>query len=233
MSAVNVMEGGFGAFGKMPTVGDFFRINAPNSFVRGWDSWIQEILLEGQDTYGAGFDPLYMSAPIWRFTLPAGLAGASKVMGILMPSIDRVERRFPLTLMCPLATPGPPALDHLRETALFEQLEDIALASLEDDASREQLAQQLAKLTIPDLRDAVPLRAAAQTLVLTGTGEGTALETHLAAALLARHAPKCSLWTTQLEGGPRLLVSPELPRGETARGLFDLSAPIWREAQPI
>ena len=227
------MAVGFGAFGKMPAVGDFFRLNASSAFVRSWDAWIQQVMLECQAAYGAEFDALYMTAPIWRFTLPGGLAGGSKTMGVLMPSVDRVGRRFPLTLMCSLATPGPPALDHLRETQLFSRLEEVALAALEDGFTQGHLEEALAAIAAPDLRNASPLRAVGQTLVMTGTGEGGTLERHLAAALLARQAPQSSLWTAQLEGGPRLLVSQDLPQGEIARGLFDLSAPIWREAQPI
>ncbi|MEP1329957.1 type VI secretion system-associated protein TagF [Pseudophaeobacter sp.] len=230
------MESGFGAYGKMPAVGDFFRINAGGSFVRIWDAWLQNLLLEGQTNYGPQFDALYMSAPIWRFTLAGGQAGPAKMMGVLMPSVDRVGRRFPLTLMLPLTTPGPPALDHFRETALFEQLEEIALSALEDDMTRERLAAGLARLEPPGLRASAPLRQQGTSYVLTGTGtgaDGAAVQTYLAAALLAKQAPGAGLWTAVLDSGPRLMVSPELPLGQQGSGLLDMSAPIWREAQPV
>ena len=65
LSEVDVMAG-FGAFGKMPSAGDFFRLNTPGGFVRVWDAWLQQVMLEGQGAYGPGFDAHYMSAPIWR-----------------------------------------------------------------------------------------------------------------------------------------------------------------------
>ncbi|MEP2715169.1 type VI secretion system-associated protein TagF [Pseudophaeobacter sp.] len=228
------MGGGFGAFGKMADVGDFFRLSAPGGFVRVWDSWLQQLMIEGQAHYGTGFDSHYMSAPIWRFTLAAGQAGPSKIMGVLMPSVDRVGRRFPLTLMVQLDTPGPPALDHLRERPLFERLEDVALSTLEDGMSRDRLAAALRTLEVPDLRASVPLRQDGSTFVLTGSGgEGSLVETHLAGALLAKQVPGGCLWSSYLESGPRMMISSDLPLGRAGCGLFDLAAPIWREAQPI
>ncbi len=228
------MGSGFGAFGKMPDVGDFFRLNAPGGFVRVWDSWLQQLMLEAQTVYGAEFDRHYMSAPLWRFTLAAGLAGPAKIMGVLMPSVDRVGRRFPLTLMVQLDTPGPPALDHLRERILFEKLEDIALSTLENGMSKDRLWSDLQGLDVPDLRAAVPLRHEGTTFVLTGSGtDGSAVETHLAGALLAQHSPGGSLWSAYLDSGPRMMVCADLPLGRPGCGLFDLGAAIWRESQPI
>ena len=163
------MAAGFGAFGKMLDVGDFFRINVSGGFVRVWDNWIQQLLMEGQAQYGAGFDTHYMSAPLWRFTLPADKAGPSKIMGVFMPSVDRVGRRFPLTLILPLDTPGPAALDHLREGALFERLEDIALSTLEDGMSKDRLEEDLQALEAPGLKASVPLRQDGGAMVLTGS----------------------------------------------------------------
>ena len=50
------MAAGYGAFGKMPSVGDFFRIAAPPGFVEAWDPWVQQALLGGQQAFGAGWD---------------------------------------------------------------------------------------------------------------------------------------------------------------------------------
>jgi type VI secretion system protein ImpM len=228
------MAAGFGAFGKMLDVGDFFRINVSGGFVRVWDNWIQQLLMEGQAQYGAGFDTHYMSAPLWRFTLPADKAGPSKIMGVFMPSVDRVGRRFPLTLILPLDTPGPAALDHLREGALFERLEDIALSTLEDGMSKDRLEEDLQALEAPGLKASVPLRQDGGAMVLTGSGgDDISLVTQLAGALLAKETPGGAVWSTYLESGPRLMITPDLPLGRAGAGLFDLAAPIWREAQPI
>ena len=86
---------GYGAFGKIPGMGDFFRFDAPPGFVQAWDGWLQEGMLSAKEALGEGWLAAYMSAPIWRFTLAPGLAGEAAVMGILMCSVDRVVHSFP------------------------------------------------------------------------------------------------------------------------------------------
>ena len=38
----------FGAYGKMPSLGDFFRINASRGFVEPWDIWLQTGMQEAR-----------------------------------------------------------------------------------------------------------------------------------------------------------------------------------------
>lgn len=227
------MAAGFGAFGKMPTVGDFFRLSPPAGFVSVWDAWVQTLLRDGQAAYGPWFDTHYMNAPIWRFTLPANVAGPQKVCGVLMPSVDRVGRRFPLTLVAALPTPGPAALDHLSDAGLFAQLEEIALDCLEDDMSRERLSALLERVEVPQTRAVSPLRAAQGSIVLTGVGGVSNMPLAVAAALLEQQGPGLGLWSAVLEGRPRMLACKGLPAGAQALGLFDLGASIWSEARPI
>lgn len=227
------MAAGFSAYGKMPAVGDFFHLNPPPGFVRVWDDWVQAVLLTGQGVHGPYWDGYYMSAPIWRFTLTPGLAGPEKVMGVLMPSVDRVGRRFPLTLLAALPTPGPAALDHLCEMPLFERLEDLALASLEDGMTKERLAEALADHKVPSQRAHVPLLSGAGQMIVTGVQGTGLLPELLAAEMIDHHVPRASLWTADLDGTTRTLVCDGLPTGASALGLFDLTAPIWNEAKPL
>lgn len=222
----------FGAFGKIPAIGDFFRLAPPVGFVDAWDPWVQTLILQTQATLGDRWDAHYMSAPIWRFCLSAGLAGPQKVLGVLMPSVDRVGRRFPLTLMSALNTPGPAQLDHFSEARVFDQLEDLALAALEDDMTRDALDAGLGAILPPHRRATVPVRAFNNTLVLTQTGGGGILP-DLAAALLGRRVTRPSLWTAVIGDEPRMMICEGLPEGPEMQALFDLNAPIWREADPI
>ena len=226
------MTTGFGAFGKMPSVGDFFRFAAPPGFVTAWDDWIQRGMLDVQAALGGSWDDHYMSAPIWRFCLSPGLAGPQKVIGVLMPSVDRVGRRFPLTLMAALQTPGPAQLDHFCEDPLFAWLEDTALAALEDTMTRDQLEQTLAAVPPPQFRGNAPVRAAGSSLILTQTGtEG--LLPDLAAGLLAGRFARPSIWSALINDRPRLMISEGLPQGPDMQGLFNLNAPVWNEAKPV
>jgi type VI secretion system protein ImpM len=127
---------GFGAYGKMPSLGDFFRLGAPRSFCTPWDVWLQSLLTQTRADLGARWEDCYMSAPIWRFALAPGLAGPEAAMGVLMPSVDRVGRAFPLTLVRVGAGGAPD----------YATLEEIALSALDDTMSKDKLAQALADL---------------------------------------------------------------------------------------
>ena len=222
----------FGAFGKIPSVGDFFRINAPPGFASVWDEWLQRCLVSGAHAYGAGWAALYMSVPIWRFCLTAGVAGQGAIMGVLMPSVDRVGRRFPLTLASPMETPGPAQLDHFAEDGLFARLEDLALDALEDDMTREALETRLGTIAPPDLRGTAALRRANGTLILTQGDAGGVLP-NLASGLLDSQFEQPSIWSAVIGGVPRLMVCDGLPTGTTSVGLFELAAPVWSEARPV
>lgn len=126
----------FGAYGKMPSLGDFFRIRAPRSFCAPWDEWLQSLLADTRAGLGARWEACYMSAPIWRFALAPGFAGPEAAAGVLMPSVDRVGRAFPLTLVVVGAGRVPD----------YAALEDIALSALDDSMTKEGLAQALAAL---------------------------------------------------------------------------------------
>jgi type VI secretion system protein ImpM len=224
---------GFGVFGKMPSVGDFFRVNTPPGFVQVWDDWLQRGLLQGAESLGDRWDAYYMSAPIWRFCLSRGLAGSNKLIGVLMPSVDRVGRRFPLTLMAPLDSDGTILLNHFREAHLFGQVEDLALAALDDDMTRDRLAEALADLPQPGKCLGAMPRIVGTATILTQHEGQTDLLPDLAAGLLEERYQAPSIFSTEIDGIPRMMVCEGLPTGTNLQGLFNLNAAIWTEVTPI
>jgi type VI secretion system protein ImpM len=102
MSAAVVTGTGVpGWFGKLPGLGDFASRRLPDAFVHGWDRWLQAGLAcahEQDADWLAG----YLVAPIRRFWLAPGVLGPAGWAGLLMPSVDRVGRHFPLTVARPL-----------------------------------------------------------------------------------------------------------------------------------
>ena len=211
-----------GAYGKMPSVGDFFRLNAPVGFVTPWDGWLQDGLATARAAQGGAWQVAYLGAPIWRFTLAAGLAGAGPMIGVLMASIDRVGRQFPLTLVAP----GGPELGsdllapHLAPAG-FEALEDLALRVLEEDLPREALAAALAALDLPTGGTAA-----------AGPWQFARPLTRLAEAAEAAARPGMSVWSALGPAAVRLMVVPGLPQGAAFAALFDETADMWREAGP-
>ncbi len=81
-----------GCFGKIPTQGDFIRHHAEPFTFAGLDRWLQE----GLATLGRTGVELHPA----RFLF---LAGDAVLGGVLVPSRDRVGRRFPLAVFVVLA----------------------------------------------------------------------------------------------------------------------------------
>lgn len=213
------MGQGFGAFGKIPSMGDFLRLDLPASFLGPWDDWLQRSIVSVRDKLGHGWDAAYMSARIWRFTLPAEAAGPTAVSGIMMPSVDRVGRQYPLTLACTHDTAST-ARVHFANCTVFEALEDIALAALEDDFSRDSLSAALKGVTFIE-----PPPVAS----VNGTPYVTALPAAqiIAAEVITRRHGDSALWSACLDGDHRLIAVPGLPTGAELTAMFDLSAPFW------
>jgi type VI secretion system protein ImpM len=90
---------GPGVFGKLPARGDFVDRGLPKSFTDPWHAWLVDGLAAARAELGAGFEPAYMAAPVWRFLLPAGAAGPTAACGVLLPSVDSAGRLFPLSLV--------------------------------------------------------------------------------------------------------------------------------------
>jgi type VI secretion system protein ImpM len=227
------MAGRFGAFGKMPSLGDFFRAEVAPSFVDPWDRWLQEAILGAKGMLGDRWQDCYFSAPIWRFTLAAGTAGAAAVIGVMMMSVDRVGRQFPLTLAAALPDGTDPVLAHFASPPLFYDLEGVALDALEDGFTREMLAERLAALAPAEVPAPLSVARGIGGLVAQG-GDAAGLPAGLAASFVAGQFRRPSLWSADLETGLRLMVCEGLPAGGQAVGLFDLSAQVWqRDKEPV
>ena len=94
------MEVGF--FGKLPSHGDFVGRRVANVFREAWDTWLQRCLTESHHQLGPRWLDCYLTSPMWRFFLCDGVAGNASYAGVLLPSVDRVGRYFPLTVVAEL-----------------------------------------------------------------------------------------------------------------------------------
>ena len=88
-----------GFYGKLPSHGDFLRRRASDAFVATWDPWLQDGLAQTRAELGGGWLDVYLTSPVWRFVCAAGACGPSAVAGVMVPSVDRVGRYFPLTIV--------------------------------------------------------------------------------------------------------------------------------------
>lgn len=142
-----------GFFGKLPALGDFVTRGLPASFVEPWDRFLQAGLAASREQFGSAWTGHFLSAPLWRFLLAPGVVTGQAWLGVLLPSVDRVGRYFPLTVAASLAPAGAATgIDGpgtLRAAApWFEAVEPVALEALSPRVSPDALASRLAALPL-------------------------------------------------------------------------------------
>lgn len=126
-------------YGKLPARGDFIGRRLPRETIGAWDGWLQEAMAASREAIGTGWLELYLVSPLWRFVLPAGLCGGTTLAGVMMPSVDKVGRAFPLMLAAELDDGLPPAALLAGASAWFAATEDLALSALAEDFALDRL----------------------------------------------------------------------------------------------
>jgi type VI secretion system protein ImpM len=223
-----------GWYGKLPTLGDFASRRLEADFIEPWDLWLGEGLAAQREALGDDWLDAYLNSPVWRFVLmPGALPGAAPdaaLAGVLMPSVDRVGRYFPLTLVTRLPVLPRSAAEVEVLLGWLHRLEDVAVDALQDDWSIEDLEGVLEALPAPvtptpwaehldapraaladalaaegGFVDVTPLRSRADLAALFfGALAGDA-------AAPARIAEGMAFWLADNPSEPRLLVSRGLP----------------------
>jgi type VI secretion system protein ImpM len=122
-----------GFYGKLPSHGDFLRRRAPDAFVALWDAWLQEALSVSQAALGSRWLDVYLTSPVWRFAAAAGACGPGAVAGVMVPSVDRVGRYFPLTVIGELPPHVNPLEIAAAGSAYFDRAERVVLDALETE----------------------------------------------------------------------------------------------------
>jgi type VI secretion system ImpM family protein len=227
-----------GLFGKLPSHGDFLRRRTSDAFVDAWDAWLRESLAESRTALGEEWLDIYLTSPAWRFVCAAGACGPAPVIGLMVPSVDRVGRFFPLTLVSILpddvsliaAANGSTAFFDAAEQLLIETLASEEIDFPQFDESVVQLADTLESITVPP---PVALDGAAAAIVGDGSqawqipiGASAELapvfEQLLAQRLGSIYEPLVILWT---EGSsivePSCLITKGLPAPSAFGALLD------------
>ncbi len=229
-----------GWYGKLPSLGDFASRRLGADFVEPWDLWLGEGLAAQRETLGEAWLDAYLQSPVWRFVLLPGviasLAPQRPLAGVLMPSVDRVGRYFPLTIVATLPRVPRRAQEMEQLLGWLHRLEDLALDALQDDWTIEQLDAELVALPPPldpgrqwpehlqATREAL-LAALQEPAAFVGLGE-VASRAELADLWAAALAPPPATPAPAAVGGRSfwLADNPQAPQLLVARGLPDRAA---------
>jgi type VI secretion system protein ImpM len=235
-----------GFYGKLPSHGDFLRRRVSDAFVAAWDAWLQECIAASQAALGGRWLDVYLTSPVWRFGCAAGTCGAAPVVGVMVPSVDRVGRYFPMTLVAELPRDANPIAAATAGASFFEGAERLAVDTLEADrvdfeafdASVQALTAHLIPLASPVL---LALEPAAAAILSDGAHPGwqipigaapylaPAFEQLLGHRLSMLYQPLVLWWT---EGSaivePSCLIGRGLPDPDRFAALLDGS---WARSQ--
>jgi type VI secretion system protein ImpM len=123
-----------GLYGKLPSHGDFLRRRVSDAFVNPWDEWLRHCIAASRERLGEQWLELYLTSPVWRFACAPGSLAPHAACGVLIPSVDRVGRYYPLTIVAELsegetAQPGPLAVAAQCDP-WFGVIENLALEAL-------------------------------------------------------------------------------------------------------
>ncbi len=229
-----------GYFGKVHTHGDFVTRGLPRSFIEPWDTWLQKAIITSRHQLGESWIHYYLTSPLYRFVLSPGICGETAWMGILMPSVDRIGRYFPMTLSAMNTQNSNPFMAFESEKQWFKNVEKLALSCLTDHFNLDQFNQSLNQLKsgegciIADPKKAIAavndqsLHTAWQ-YSINSIESLPDLMPFLLNNLLKKHCFSYSIWWTQGSEAvsQSLLISSGLPHFEGMAAMLDGNWQKW------
>jgi type VI secretion system protein ImpM len=218
-----------GFYGKLPSHGDFLRRRMPDGFVEVWDAWLQECLAGSRTVLGDRWLETYLTSPVWRFASMSGAICPSGIVGVMVPSVDRVGRYFYVTIAATLPPDIPPGLAAVQASDFFERAEALAIEAVSTETHDVELfdsrVRELA-ISLEPLGESPAVRldgSAAQLLACTddvrwhvpmASSTGLAeLAQQMLWSRLAAVNPNYVLWWTDgsTAVNPSTLITPGLP----------------------
>lgn len=228
-----------GIFGKLPAHGDFIHRNLSTKVINVWDGWLQTFVGSTQERLADAWLDVYLTSPIWRFCLAEGVVDEHAWAGILLPSVDRVGRYFPFSVMRPLAQGTSISAFISSQEAWFASLETAALRALDGQIQVERLMEEL-NAQAPAASNYAPQGSAhldAGVVVDTDFEEPSALSAmpYLLDAFVSSTFNSYSIWSTagseRVE--PCLFVCPGMPPVSGGAAMLDGLWEHWEWSVPV
>jgi type VI secretion system protein ImpM len=208
-------SGGIGFCGKLPSHGDFVRRRVPAPLLWRWEEWADAVTATIRRHLADDWPGIYVNSPIWRFAASAHCCGNRPFVGVMMPSVDRVGRYHPLSLLAALEPTACAASVALKSNSWYAEMEAVALSALEDEFRFDQFDARLAAATIPSSSACAPFETARD-----GPFD-RAISGALASILDAKSVPYSLWWTIDSDRQSPLCCSyVGLPTPEDFRDLI-------------
>lgn len=136
-----------GFYGKLPSKGDFVMRGLRHETSDIIHSWLEKGLKESRNELKEKWMEAYSIGPIWHFYLAPGVISENPVLGLWMPSVDRVNRNFPLAVISEISSNIGDLSDiHLYDD-WFKSCEDLCLDCFDGVISFEDFCASLSQLS--------------------------------------------------------------------------------------
>lgn len=201
-----------GLFGKLPAHGDFVQRDLPASFVTPWDEWLQRAVHGSQELVGERWLEYYLTSPIWRFALSAGVVSQNAWAGVLVPSVDSVGRYFPVTMAVSLPAASNPFDIQVSAESWYSELSELAVSALQNALLADQLLERFPAFSERASKD---IKMEVDEQLLKASGESVIADSY--PAMLERlckmqHASFSVWWCAGSQFlAPITMLSPGLP----------------------
>lgn len=227
-----------GWLGKLPSTGDFASRRLDPSQVESLDRWLSSLMLALKEREPDRWLDAYLASPSWRFlwmpqAMPPPWQGRAWI-GVVIPSVDRVGRYFPLALIQPLDALPRTAAEMESAWRWLQKIDEAAADALDGDWTIEALEEELLRIGVPASsslenieasNDLANLGASVQTLSLAGHASPGALFAFQARELWAQGRNDRCYWYCDTEHfQPTLLSSAGRPDASLAQALFGAEA---------
>lgn len=139
-----------GYYGKVPTHGDFVSRGLPGTFIDPWDAWLQEAINTSRQQLGDTWLNYYLTSPVYRFVLSPGICGNQGWQGVLMPSVDKIGRYYPMTVSLMDKQNINPFIALQARNEWFASIERLVLSCLDDNFNLEQFNISLSNFSFKE-----------------------------------------------------------------------------------
>ena len=189
-----------GLFGKLPAHGDFIHRNLPSDVITAWDEWLQHFIASSREQMGDDWLDIYLTSPVWRFVLSAGVLDNNSWSGVMIPSVDKVGRYYPFTVLTKIPADINPLEFMPKNNNWYDLVENVVLDALETDMTADDVMQLIEDFQVDVHSDYISAGSSSlnspQLVKILSNEPPQALYSYLLDASLRKTYSSYSVWTT-------------------------------------
>ena len=134
-------------------MGDFVTRGLDGAALERWDNWLQQVVSASRAGLGPDWQVAWLRMPAWHFALGCSVLDDRPWAGVLIPSVDKVGRSYPFSVLSPVRPGGAsPAAWQAGAEALVvvaRGAADGAIEALEGALDAALLQQRLDRIGCP------------------------------------------------------------------------------------